>query len=382
MNLLNMPHKMYLKIFEMPMGFAHTAEEDREYLKSFPEPKNDFERSYYQYLCQKWNCKSKFKWILMNIVCGLMILPMQIQFYYAGKKKTKKSKQYDFVMIKDFIKGGYLPKSNTVFTNERVKCLEAEDYGKGALTKKDIHFLKNIWRMYPGSFYFYFKCMCRIASYSLIIKEYSPKHLYVSAEYSFTSSILTTYCYSKGVIHINVMHGDKIFDLTDAFSHFHVFYVWEDFYVELFYKLRANKTKYIIYRQNFPEFTPKHNPGKCVYYLQIHKRTQLEKIKKSLDRTGLDYKVRPHPLHLNKTIEEVFGKEHIEDPQKVNIWDSLRDAGYVISVASTVLLQAFWNRLPIIIDDISNSDYSKELEFRDYILFEKKYKLLSELEKN
>ena len=87
-----------------------------------------------------------------------------------------------------------------------------------------------------------------------IFNEYTPKDLYVSAEYSFTSSILTAYCERNRVRHINVMHGEKTFFIREAFSRFHIFYVWDDFYIKLFHQLRANRTEYVVCRQNIPDF--------------------------------------------------------------------------------------------------------------------------------
>ena len=93
---------------------------------------------------------------------------------------------------------------------------------------------------------------------------------------------------------------------------------------------------------------------------------------------GLKYKVRPHPQHLSSKIKEIFGQEYVEDPFKVSIWDSLKEAGTVISIGSTVLLQAFWKGIPVIIDNISNPAYTEQLKEREYIMFDKEYELLSD----
>lgn len=371
MGLLNILYRMYLKFFGVSMLFIHTAKEERDYLWKFSEPKNDFERSYFQYLCQKWNFNSAFRWFLLNIAAMSLILPIQGYFCIKAKKKKCKKEHYEIVVTREFIKNDYDFVRKTKFLN-------INTYIDGILEKDDLIFLRKVWKISPFSFYFYFKCMCRVASYSKIFSEYTPKYLYVSAEYSFTSSILTAYCERNSVEHINVMHGEKIFFLREVFSRFHKFYVWDDFYIKLFHHLRADKTSYLVRRQNIPEFIPLYDSGKCTYYLQIHKLEELKRIKRALDRMGLEYKVRPHPQHVSYQIEEVFGEKHVEDPFKVSIWDSLKEAGTVISVCSTVLLQAFWKGIPVVIDDISNPVYTEQLKEREYIMFDKKYELLSE----
>lgn len=90
MGMLNILYKMYLKIFEVSMQFTHTAKEERDYLWKFSEPKNDFERSYYQYLCQIWKDNSVFRLLLMNIASIGLILPIQTYFCIQAKKKRHK----------------------------------------------------------------------------------------------------------------------------------------------------------------------------------------------------------------------------------------------------------------------------------------------------
>lgn len=379
MGILKILHHMYSEFLQTSMEFSCSVNEDKEYLRNFPEPENDLERSFYQYLCQKRVCNSSFKWFLLNAMSGLMILPIKICFFMRANRMRQGDLHYDIVMTDDFIKNGYLVKESTESTKWNIKCLDNRYYEKGILTKEDLSFLKRIKSLYPNSFYFYFKCMCRIASYSEIIRRYTPKDLYVSAEYSFTSSVLTAYCEEKNVRHINVMHGEKAFYIRDAFSRFHIFYVWDDFYTELFHKLRADKTQYIVKRPYLPEIMSPCGMNKCTYYLQVHSLKELRKIKQCLEKINLKYKVRPHPVHMDKNIESIFGKEHMENPQEVSIWDSLKNTECVISVSSTVLLQAYWIKIPVIIDDLSNPSYMEELRLRNYIMFNKEYRLLSDV---
>ena len=59
---------------------------------------------------------------------------------------------------------------------------------------------------------------------------FDSKHLntiYVSNEYSFTSSLLTQYFESQGIEIVNLQHGLKNHEVTDAFAQHTKHYVWD-----------------------------------------------------------------------------------------------------------------------------------------------------------
>ncbi len=249
------------------------------------------------------------------------------------------------------------------------------------LTIDDLQFVCRIATKHPVSFFFQLKCMWMIAAYSYAIYRFEPKVIIASAEYSFTSSILTLYCEQQGINHCDVMHGEKILSISDSFFRFSKMYVWDLHYMRLFKTLNAMQldSDYIVYRRMKSNINAKQN-GKIVkYYLQIQTKEQLQRIRESLGKLGREYKVRPHPIYKSKWIYSVFDNAHIEDPTAVPIEASLNEAALAVAEDSTVLQQAYCHGIPIVIDDITNPRYFCELYKRQYIMMQKNNKTLSQI---
>lgn len=92
----------------------------------------------------------------------------------------------------------------------------------------------------------------------------------------------------------------------------------------------------------------------------------------------IEYLIRPYSVYRNTAFEEIFDANHIEEPTETDIWDSLANAGIVISLYSTVLYQAYLEGIPIMTDDVSNPELFNSLTERDYIMLYKPHKILSE----
>lgn len=374
-NVINTLKKLYLNFSVKGWnGYKNSFEEEKTYLDQLPEPKTDIERAYNQYLCQK-KCEKSLKFFFLNLVSFMVLIPVIIK-YRCNKIIYDENNKVDAVFTQDFEQDGTLPAELQQKINKHVIC----DYDRGSLSGEDLKYIFDIWQKYPFSFYFWLKNVCRIACYSYAIRKFSPQYIIASAEYSFSSSLLTNYCEKHGISHINIMHGEKVFFIRDAFSRFHFFYIWDEFYKKLFMKLRADKTRYIVsIPLEFMTNGSRDKSNKVIYYLQMHTEVQLREIKKNLDALGSDFLVRPHPVHHYKEIDKVFAQEEIEDERKIPLSDSLEKAELVISTYSTVLLQAHWLGIPVVIDDVSNPKLYYELKKRSYIMFEKQHKLLSEL---
>ena len=162
--------------------------------------------------------------------------------------------------------------------------------------------------------------MAKLAMYRSLYETYRPKAIIVSEEYSYTSSFLTEYCHRLGVEHINVMHGDKLYDIHDTFFCFDRCYIWDQFYRDLFCELRAEPTQFSM------EMPPSMQPWDAqdvekavdyTYYLQAETSQMLEKIAKSLQtlqKSGAVVAVRPHPLYSDmETVRRLFSDFEIEE---------------------------------------------------------------------
>ena len=368
MRLNEILKRVYSKLYvNSGRSLKHSYKEVKDYIGSFHEPKNDIDRSYYQYLCQKWDTMSKEEFFLANIAAFILFLPKYITY---RNRKVVKENHCDVVLTLEMLRAK--------IPSKYVSNCVVQDFDGGSLSLEDAGYLKKIIREHPISFFYNYKIMCRLAAYAESISRYSPNIIFSSAEYSFTSSVLTNYCEKRGVKHINIMHGEKRYNARDAFSRFTEFYIWDEYYKNLFHSLRADKTEYVIQKMCVPNFKVAINRDRCTYYLQLHTKEQLERIKKALEKTGMDYLVRPHPLYSGGEEKTVFGVMHLES-NDLDIWKSIASAGTVISQDSTVLYQAYLVGADIVIDDVSDTTYFSNLEESGYIMISKPHKLLSEL---
>jgi len=377
MRVLNFLNTKYRTLFGSKL-FISPIDESREYLESFPHPRDNIERSYFQYRCQMLPFP-KFKRFIFHVIsCPILV-------YYLLKTFFQEKPIFKYNAEALLLFGGSIeivPKSLAV----EYYILQIPDFQQRiALTKGDRAFIRKLIKRYPFYWYFIFKCTLKIAMFSYLIQSYSPKALICSEEYSFTSSVLTDYCEELDIVHINIMHGEKLFNITDSFFQFNRFYLWDEFYKDLFIELRAEPSQFII--ECPPIMLPWEirNIKKSIdytYYLEgIEDELTLVSIRNTLFpfcNAGFNVAIRPHPngLNLNKVKEKFFDME-IEDIKNIGIKESILRTHHVISIYSTVHLQALANNIPIIIDDITRPDVFNKLQELKYICLQKEHSLLS-----
>lgn len=357
--------------------FSYPIEKQKKYLNSFREPKNDLERSYNQYCCQM-----KFNGKVMTVLLNMASLPLLIYFYKKKSMTNVKKEKYDAVFFSEGISEDVIPKS---LRKEFSDWLIVQNHGEN-ITKQDKSYFKKLIRCYPVSWHFLLKCLIKIRFYSYEIQIHSPKAIVVCGEYSFTSSVLTDYCKVNNVLHIDVMHGEKLFSMRDSFFRFDRCYVWDQYYEKLLMELRAESDQFKIEVPPSLKFTKKSEISKMydyTYYLAAENENVLRLIAESLKKlkeNGFKIAVRPHPRYSNiEQIKKFFGFAEIEETGKCTIEDSLMRTKCAISLYSTVLNQAICNDVSITIDDVSNPSNFKKLEELGYMCLKKQHKLLSEI---
>lgn len=371
------------KVFLLNLKY-YSYEEQLEYLNSFPHPKDDIERSYFQYKCQNFVCDGFFISFVKNLSSFF------ITIYYLIK--IRDCSNVENITISDNVLVGarslfnFLPKEY----KESKNLLQREFMDSMSLNVTDRKFAYSLIRRYPLSWYFLLKTIVKLAYYSSLIERYNPQNILASCEYSFTSSILTYYCESRNVNHINFMHGEKIFNIREAFCRFTEFYLWDKYYMELFRSLRSLSEKYIV---EIPEYflvqqvTSTENGEKekvdYKFYLTIedkHSIIALKKVIFTIINMGKKVKIRPHPSQINKKmLYEFLDNRIIEDPYTVDIISSLDTTRNVVSIGSSVLYQAYLREVPVIIDDVTNKERYKYFKENKHIMNNKKHKILSEI---
>lgn len=360
--------------------FTKTAEEQKAFLLSLPEPNNDMERSYLQYKCQ---CYFREPWQIFLMNC-VSLPPLVIHSLQFRKRQVISEPHSDAVLLGESL-NNILPQS-LCGEFAQISCV-AEQRKYRFLSKDDIRFLHGLRKQYPFSFFFRYECMRELALYSYLIACHRPKALISVQQGRFTASFLSAFCAARGVEHICIMHGIQSFDISISFLHFNRFYVWNDFFKDLFIELRAANDQFEIevpLSLRFSQSISKLAPVDYTYYLQDQTPPQVQAIigcLLRLKKAGAKIAVRPHPLHrecANPLIKSDCGFI-VENPDQVLIEDSILRTKYAISLYSTALMQAYYNGKTAVIDDICAPKEFEELEKNCYMNRAMPHKTLSEL---
>lgn len=360
-------------LFEVP------AARQKTFLERLPEPKDLLGRSYAQYRCQMMLERPILR--VMYQAAAMLLLPV-----YRRQLLRRPAPQKMQAAEAVFAYGSedtILPES---LRGEFAHICQVRDFQNALfLTGEDCSFLRELARRYPTAFYFRFKCMAKLAMYRSLYETYRPKAIIVSEEYSYTSSFLTEYCHRLGVKHIDVMHGEKLYYIRDAFFCFDRCYVWDGYYRDLFCTLRAEPTQFRIELPLSMQPWDAEGVKKTVdytYYLQAETPKMLEKIAESLQRlqkNGAKVAVRPHPLYSDmETVRRLFSDFEIEVNAEIGIETSILRTRHVIGLYSTVLYQAHINHVPVVIDDLTAPERFAQLTELKFMMLSQPHTLLSE----
>lgn len=378
MGLANILKKIAVKLeISNDSVFGYPVEKQKEYVAHFPEPKDDIQRGYFQYKCQM-----RFNKPAITLLVNLGSFPLLL--FYLINSGNKNIAVVDAQNI--FFANGMPENIIPDVLRKNIGEIEVINDKKESLTKDDKKFIRSIWKRYPFSFQFIVKCLLKVRYYSYEIQRVKPRKIIVCNEYSFTSSVLTRYCEERGIKHINVMHGEKIYYMRDSFFRFHECYVWDEYYRELFKQMRAEPSQFKVAvppSLKFPKVEETHKSKQYTYYLGWESGEKLRIIVRAMEelrKSGLEVAIRPHPRYTDlNEIKSCAPEIEIEDYKALTIEQSLRRTENAISVYSTVLNQAYNNGIGIVLDDISDREKFKRLGERQYIMLNKPHELLSEL---
>lgn len=363
-------------------NFFESYEDQKRFLNRFSSPKSNVERSYYQYQCQNMS-KSTMVTLFRDLSAILLILYYLIRPYKEPKSVDCIKDSKRAVFLRTGITLELLPDSlktefKSIFENDLINAVY--------LSADDRTFIYKIITKYYCKPFFILKSIIKIGIYSNVISKYRPDAIITHNEYSFTSSILTEYCHHRQILHINVMHGEKLYDIHDAFVSFDRYYVWDQHYVDLLIDLGSDEKQFIIEKPRvlfFNNINCKKIKYDLTYYLGGESDSDLTSIRESLILTEIDPQkicIRYHPRFSDeKQIRSIFNVFVIENPLEVSLENSLSVTKYAVSLYSTVLYQAFINDKSVVIDDVSNYQNFNTLKELMYIMMSKSHLLLSDL---
>lgn len=375
-NLVKLLKKTVYRILSVSTDMADIDVLKQEmYLKHLGKPSDKIQRSYFQYLCQ-------IREMPLFTKIAINFASMPLYFYWlirCTKCERKENCVTNSAVFFDKGNSSILPHAvksrySEIINVEKSKCL---------CCKKDrSFFVTKVWSRYPFSFYFLLKNMIKMTQYRYIIQRYHPQAILVCNEYSFSSSFLTLFCSENNVQHIDIMHGEKLFYIRDAFFSYDECIVWDDYYIELFSRLKAHSSKYTIVPLEVKERPALNIKYDYTYYLQSESRETLLEIAKQLrilKDQGLIVAYRPHPIYENENTAEIMKDFEREDSCSVPILESISQTRNVISKYSTVLYQAYLLDRKVVIDDLSRPDEYRNLKQLGYIMFSKPHTLFSKI---
>lgn len=381
MKLIQMLFSYYRKMLKLSSKkyFNEGKINQLKFLASLSVPENNFERSFNQYLGQKY-LTNKFL-LLINTFSSVILLPIFIfksyKFSFIENEKT-----FDCVFLSEGVDETLIPNS---LRDKYRNIINVHLHAPGYLTISDLKFIFEIaikyWR-YPE---FILKNTVKISTYSKIIKEYKPSAIISHIEYSFSSSVLTEYCERSKIEHINIMHGEKLFNIRDSYCNFSKFYVWDKHYVELFEELKCRIEQFVVEKPHSlllkESIKTSEYKYAFTYFLSDEDESTLKRIKLNLLALPIEHSkisVRLHPRYSEPKIIKTLFKEFNIQTGETDIADSLNQTKYSISLYSTVNYQAYLKGTEVIIDDLSNKELYKKLEDLNYIMISKTNHRLSD----
>lgn len=358
--------------------FTYPVKKQETYVAHFKEPKDGIERGYFQYRCQM-----KLYGMFLHILLNMAALPLSMA-YLIRYSHTSNCFNYevDAVFFDDGKPFNIIPDS----VQQKYKDIITLSSDEKKLNKFDRKFLRTVFKRYPFSWMLWLKLIIKVAQYSSALTRYTPQAVISCSEFSYTSPILTEYCHARGVKLVNVMHGEKLYDMRDSFSKYDEFYVWSEEYAYLLCDLRADKKQF---RIEIPQALRINKTCDVevkydyTYYLADENEVTLNKIAEELNRlyrAGRRISIRPHPRYSDlKLVNRHLGFANIENVRVVTIEQSLLQTKAAISLFSTVLNQASCNFIPIIIDDVSNPMFFEKLKELRYVCLNREHQLLSHI---
>ena len=360
----------YLSIGSNYRYFDLPIETHKELLTKFGDAYNDWERSYKQYQCQ---CIFMPVWsrVGQNIVAAV-VFPLVLLFLLFKCSYSRRGEKCD--AIGEF-KG--MPEIVPDVLNREFKINIDYWFSGTHMNISDIIYTVKLAVYCPLSPLFVIKNALKIAKYSYMIYCHSPRAIIVHNEYSFTSSVLTDYCHHHGVQHIDVMHGEKLFNIRDAYFHYDRTYVWDEYYINLFRRLKAEPSQFIVAApESLNIDCGKYQDSKYYadykYYLAVVSEEKLKNIIASMSfaaAEGKSVKYRLHPRYTDVALaERLVGKKHIEYPKEVSIMSSVANCGCVVGCYTTVLNQATHSGKAILLDDMAEKEMFDKLKDFDYIV--------------
>lgn len=397
MSLITSLTNLYLKFNRKMLFGAESTKKHREmedqtrYMQSLGEPRDEYERAYLKYKCHSYYHFSNPVRVLYNCAGIVMVPVFAVLFAVKSRKK-------DFRPFAP--EGVILTVSPTMGYKDILPPQIERDYGPvrevKPLTVSERCMDREAWRRFGECFkrywhhpYFCLEALLRIAGSCELMYRYHPKAVAgYGLERQYIAPILYEYSNDKNVDTVSFMHGIFVYSIDKAYLTFTRYYVWEPYYVDMFYRLRAREGSLEVYKPK--KFEPKVKPRPegvpydyfLTYYFTSESRDRMERIKQCtdlLESRGLRCKLRPHPRFTDtELLAEVFKGYMIED-KTWTLEQSMECSEYIGAYNSTVLTEAYYSDKKVLIDNYVDPAKFQNMIDRGYIMLSRPHTLMTDL---
>jgi len=362
----------------------------KAFLGSLNECHDSIDVAYNKYLC-RMQMFSKPKRLFMNLL-GLGATVVEL-VYLLKSNRSLKPKCEGLAVLE---KSRAVPNFDDIVPSQIYEDYEnvvvSENFNKkfGTLCKEAKALFWQCVKRHPFSFFFNYFVYVELAAHSHFLLEYNPEAtvVYVN-ERNVASAIITQLYEQGGRKFISFMHGEYLLQLIQGYMCFSQYYVWDDYYVDMFTNdLNCKIKEYRVYTpkklQKKWDFTGIEPEYFCTYYFSGESQQTILRLADTLSKLqakGLKCKVRPHPrdvVHLQEILHTFQGVD-IEDSRTVALRDSFAQTEYVVGLSSTVMSEAVAEGKKIAVDDMSDPVQFASLSARRAAVLNREHILLSEL---
>ncbi len=365
-------------------------DEQKRYLESFPDPRDDYERSWFKFKCFCEYCYYHRKWMLVfyNIGACMAFPIVRLRLSHPPKaieERKKVEALYENVprlpnedILPDVVRERYTNTADITRIN----------YEGIFLNQNAKKICKTLRKRYFFHFYFRLIVMIKLAQFAQYLYDYHPETiLFYSCEREFAGPLQTLLCEMEDSKYEACMHGDYLYSLCFAFQRYSMYYTWDEFYNEMFRSLKCAFPTTVYTPEKLKGIARKLDDDQCKYFATYYFSAEDKKsaliihsIFDGFRQHGLRCKIRPHPRFSDiEMLTEVFSDYEIEVPRAYPLHDSIENSLFIIGLNTTVLSQAYFSGKNVVIDDVSMPEDYLQLDARGYIMIRRPHIILSEL---
>ena len=363
--------------------------QQRQFGERYAAPRDDYDRSFIKYMCRRFMDfdNGNKKWYMLNTIGAIAFLPLWIVYTLRGSRVKKQGQLQGSIVLQNpsFSRiDDILPEKKLELYGD-YQTVKACSIFRGHLGKEGQGILWQNILKHPLCFYLNLLLLINLGKYEELIHRYHPKAIFSYAdERTPVNPLLTLLCEKKGIDHVGFMHGEVYYQLDKGFFRYTDYLVWDEFYEQLFRSMKCDGAIHCYRPKKLQlEQIPVNDdaPIYITYYdaeNSVESLRQIAEIFLLLKQQGKKCLFRPHPRFSNiEVIQQLFDADMIQNGREVSIPQSFLQTRYAAAICSTVLMEAYYAGVPVLIDDVTDTRRLAMIADKDYMMLAKEHALLS-----